>query len=578
MNPSAAGDPLLLLQYLQAQQLANGHVSADDVSQLSEKLSLPEPEIHGVISFYSFLHCNENIRYNLLISDNITDRMQGNSRIMQSFKNSIGNREDVLLQMTSCIGMCDQGPAMLVNGRTITRLNDARTSRICELVSRQQAVEQWPDELFTVADNIRQKGLLLGDTFQPGAALNQFVDHGAEKCLAEIEASGLRGRGGAGFPTGHKWRFCREAQADQRFVICNADEGEPGTFKDRVLLNSYARNMIEGMTLCAGIIGASRGYIYLRGEYLFLKNKLADILQQQRDAGLLGNNIAGQPGFDFDIEIHMGAGAYICGEESALIESLEGRRGIPRKRPPFPVNEGFCNKPTVVNNVETFIAAAHIAGNGAQWFRQAGTEKSSGSKILSVSGDCELPGIYEYPFGTSIRQILDDCKARHTQAVQLAGAAGNLVCPNDFDRTIGFEDYATGGSFMIFDDSRNLFDVIENFSAFFRHESCGFCTPCRVGTSLQHDLVSKLAQGHATAYDLEELRTIGHLMRTSSHCGLGATASTAVIDLLDHFPKQVEEQLAHTDYEPSFDLDAALQQARDITHRNDTAAHAGKQP
>jgi [NiFe] hydrogenase diaphorase moiety large subunit len=576
MNLSVISDPLLLLQYLQAQQLANGHVSSDDISMLADKLSLTETEIHGVISFYSFLHSNKNIQYNLLISDNITDRMQGNASIFEAFERRLKKNKDVLLQMTSCIGMCDQGPAMMVNGRTITCLDDARTSQVSELIRQQQPVEQWPNELFTVVDNIRKKGLLLDDNFQSGAALKKFIDGGADQCLTEIEASGLRGRGGAGFPTANKWRFCQQTESDQRYVICNADEGEPGTFKDRVLLNRYAASMIEGMTLCAGIIGASKGYIYLRAEYLFLKDKLAQILQQQRDAGLLGKHILDQRGFDFDIEIHMGAGAYICGEESALIESMEGKPGIPRKRPPFPVNAGYRSKPTVVNNVETFIAAAHIAQHGADWFRQTGTEKSTGTKILSISGDCELPGIYEYPFGTSIRQILNDCKARNTQAVQIAGAAGHLVAEKDFEHTIGFDDFATGGSFMIFDHSRDLFEVIQNFTSFFKHESCGFCTPCRVGTALQHDLADKLAKGHATAYDLNELRTIGKLMRTSSHCGLGATASTAVIDLLDNFPQLVEQQLAHTDYEPSFDLDAALQQARDITHRNDDSAHIGE--
>jgi len=576
MNLSVIGDPLLLLQHLQAKQLENGHISNTDISLLADKLSLSATQIRGIISFYSFLHCNKNIKFNLLISDNITDRMQGNAAIFKTLENRLGQDENVLLQMTSCIGMCDQGPAMLANGRTITCLDDARTSQVCELIRQQQPVEQWPNELFTVADNIRKKGLLLDDTFEAGAALKKLVEHGADQCLAQLDASGLRGRGGAGFPTANKWRFCKQTESDQRYVICNADEGEPGTFKDRVLLKRYTSTLVEGMTLCAGITGASKGYIYLRGEYLFLKEKLAETIQQQRDASLLGKQILGKSGFDFDIEIHMGAGAYICGEESALIESMEGRPGIPRKRPPFPVNAGYRNKPTVVNNVETFIAAANIIQHGADWFSQAGTDKSTGTKILSISGDCELPGVYEYPFGTSIRQILNDCRAHNTQAVQIAGAAGHLVAEKDFERTIGFDDFATGGSFMIFDHSRNLFEVIQNFTAFFKHESCGFCTPCRVGTSLQHDLTDKLAKGHATPYDLNELRTIGQLMRTSSHCGLGATASTAVMDLLEHFPQLVEQQLAHSDYEPAFDLDAALQQAREITHRNDDSAHHGE--
>ena len=578
MHDSVTSDPLLLLQYLQSQQLANGHVSSEDISMLAEKLPLSETEIHGVISFYSFLHCNENIKYNLLVSDNITDRMQGNAEILQSLKSELGQLDYVNLQTTSCIGMCDQGPALLCNGMTIARLDQEKLSGICELIKLKKTVQDWPARLFEIEDNIRKKGLLLSEAFLPGTSLQAFVDNGADNSLKEIEASGLLGRGGAGFQTASKWRLCQQTEAEQRYVICNADEGEPGTFKDRVLLNSYAEAMLEGMTLCAGITGASRGYIYLRGEYQFLKTKLQQKIDQYRERNLLGKNILDKPGFDFEIDIHMGAGAYICGEESALIDSLEGKHGIPRKRPPFPVTSGYRNQPTVVNNVETFIAAARIIANGADWFRQKGTAKSAGTKVISISGDCELPGIYEYPFGTSIRQILDDCKAADTQAVQIAGAAGHLVAKKDFDHNISFEDFSTGGSFMIFDHSRNLIEVIRNFTDFFRHESCGFCTPCRIGTSLQHDLVCKLYNGHATRYDLNELQTIGELMHSASHCGLGATASSAVIDLLEQFPQLVEQQLAHTDYEPAFDLDAALQQARDITHRNDDAAHIDSQP
>jgi len=578
MYDSVTSDPLLLLQYLQSQQLANGHISSEDVSTLAEKLPLSETEIRGVISFYSFLHCNEKIKYNLLVSDNITDRMQGNAEILQSLNSELGELDYVNLQTTSCIGMCDQGPALLCNGMTIPRLDQQKLSGICELVKMKKAVQDWPARLFEIEDNIRKKGLLLSEPLLPGTSLQAFLDNGADTSLDEIEASGLLGRGGAGFNTASKWRLCKQTQAEQRYVICNADEGEPGTFKDRVLLNSYAEAMLEGMTLCAGITGASRGYIYLRGEYQFLKTKLQQKIDQQREQNLLGKNILGQPDFDFDIEIHMGAGAYICGEESALIDSLEGKHGIPRKRPPFPVTSGYRNQPTVVNNVETFIAAAHIIANGAHWFQQQGTAQSAGTKVISISGDCDLPGIYEYPFGTSIRQILSDCRAADTQAVQIAGAAGHLVAAKDFDHNISFEDFSTGGSFMVFDHSRNLIEVIRNFTDFFRHESCGFCTPCRIGTSLQHDLVCKLDNGHATHYDLHELKIIGGLMRSASHCGLGATASSAVIDLLEQFPQLVEHQLTHTDYEPAFDLDAALQQARDITHRNDDGAHVENQP
>jgi len=391
--------------------------------------------------------------------------------------------------------------------------------------------------------------------------------------LESIDKSGLRGRGGAGFKTAAKWRLCRDAPGDAHFVVCNADEGEPGTFKDRILLNSYANVVFEGMTMCAGVIGANQGFLYLRGEYLYLRPALQKLLQERRSAGLLGKSILGRKGFDFDIEIHMGAGAYICGEESALIESLEGKRGIPRNRPPFPVTCGYKNQPTVVNNVETFVAAARIAVFGADWFRSAGTEQSAGTKLLSISGDCERPGIYEYPFGVSIRQILTDCGATDTQAVQVSGAAGMTLPPQEFYRKIAFEDVPTGGSFMIFNQQRDLLEMVQNFSRFFCHESCGFCTPCRIGGNLMKDLLHKVMVGHATGYDLQEMKKIGQLMQKTSHCGLGATAPNPVLDTMKKFPLVYSKRLLNRSYEPAFDLDAALEVSRRLTGRDDEAAH-----
>jgi [NiFe] hydrogenase diaphorase moiety large subunit len=271
----------------------------------------------------------------------------------------------------------------------------------------------------------------------------------------------------------------------------------------------------------------------------------------------------------------MGAGAYICGEESSLIESLEGKRGIPRIRPPFPVTHGYLNKPTVVNNVETFMAAALIAVHGAAWFRSVGTEASSGTKLLSICGDCSRPGIYEYPFGVSIQHILQDCGADDCQAVQVAGAAGTTVPPEEFGRLVAFEDIATGGSFMVFNQERNLIDMVQNFAHFFVHESCGFCTPCRVGGALLKDLVDKVQTGHAGQHDLEEMKNISMLMQSTSHCGLGTTAPNPVLDTLSKFPHIYETRLKHSSYEPAFDLDAALQEAREIAGRDDGEAHIG---
>ncbi len=572
-----------LLQYLYALQGRFSHVPPEAVDRLASELALPASHIRGVIAFYSFLHETPRGDFDILFSDSITDHMQGSRELHRRLCDRLGvasgqPRPDgrVTVDLTSCTGMCDQGPALLVNGLAVTRLNAARIDTIAGLVEAGTALADWPPEFFAVEDNIRRRDLLLGDSGE-GSALQVLQTQGAGAMLLALEHSGLRGRGGAGFPTATKWRLCRESGADERYVVCNADEGEPGTFKDRILLNSHADRMVEGMTLCAGVIGARQGYIYLRAEYRYLRQPLEAVLQHRREAGLLGRGILGSDGFDFDIEIHMGAGAYICGEESSLIESLEGKRGIPRKRPPFPVSSGFRNRPTVVNNVETFMAAALVAQHGAHWFRGTGTQSSSGTKLLSISGDCERPGIYEYPYGVSIRQILADCGARDAQAVQVAGAAGATVPASEFDRAIAFDDLATGGSFMVFDTSRDMLDMVLNFSRFFVHESCGFCTPCRVGGALLRDLVEKVHAGHASDYDLEEMRSIGSLMQTSSHCGLGATAPNPVLDTLDRFPQIYRRRLTGKGFEPAFDLDAALTDARRIAGREDDTAPVGVQ-
>jgi [NiFe] hydrogenase diaphorase moiety large subunit len=395
---------------------------------------------------------------------------------------------------------------------------------------------------------------------------------GKAATLAALEQSGLRGRGGAGFKTAMKWRFCAEEADAVRYVVCNADEGEPGTFKDRVLLNSYAEQVFEGMTVCAALIGASQGFLYLRGEYLFLYEPLQAVLARRRAAGLLGEAILGQD-FSFDIGICLGAGAYICGEESALIESLEGKMGVPRNRPPYPVTHGYLGKPTVVNNVETFLAAAHIALNGGEGFASIGTDKSKGTKILSISGDCRRPGIYEYPFGTSVQTILNDCGADDVLGVQVGGPSGTFISAQELHRLLAFEDLATGGSFIIFNTRRNLLDIVNNFTHFFAHESCGFCTPCRVGTSLLKKQLDKIVSGHGSAGDVVALEELCQLVKNQSHCGLGQTAANPILTTLERFPEVYQSQLKKISYEPGFDLDAALETARRMANRNDPAAH-----
>ena len=567
-----------LLQHLIHLQGHYRHIPADAISALASALDLPETEIRGVIEFYSFLHLVPRGKYDILFSDSITDQMLGSRQLLEfaskRLKISIGQvRKDqrVSLDTTSCTGICDQGPALLVNGIAIANLDETRINQISQLIESDVVLDDWPDELFAIEDNIQREDILLASLNTCGDyrdRLSQLISKSPEDILDTLQASGLRGRGGAGYPTANKWRYCREASADQRFVICNADEGEPGTFKDRVLLNRYAHQLIEGMTLCAHTINASRGYIYLRGEYLYLQPQLQAVLDERRNQGLLGKRTGGTSESDFDIEIHLGAGAYICGEESALIDSLEGKRGIPRKRPPFPVTHGYLGQPTVVNNVETFIAASEIMLNGADWFTHEGTTKSSGTKLLSISGDCDRPGIYEYPFGTPIQRILRDCGAEDVQAVQIAGAAGESIAPDQFDRTIAFEDVGTGGSFIVFNQKRDLLNMVSNFANFFVHESCGFCTPCRVGGALLRDLVAKVHAGHGSCYDLDEMRGIAQIMKETSFCGLGATAPNHVINTLNRFPEIYEQKLSQVDFQPAFDLEASLEQAKRLAHRN----------
>jgi [NiFe] hydrogenase diaphorase moiety large subunit len=577
--------PTQLLQILREVQDLLRYIPREAMALLAGELNLAISQIQGVAEFYSFLSLTPQGSFHLLISDSISDQMLGSrelaAQLSKKLRVEIGaTRADgeVSLGFTSCTGLCDQGPAGLVNGHWLPRLDKARIDLIATFVEWNVPLENWPKEWFASDDNLHKPGLLLSNPVQPGAALQALIANGSEAAFAAIDASGLRGRGGAGFQTSWKWRACAQAPGAERYVVCNADEGEPGTFKDRVLLNREAQQVFEGMTVCAGIIGAQHGFLYLRGEYLALKPQLEAVLAERRAANLLGKNILGKEGFDFDITIHLGAGAYICGEESALIESLEGKRGVPRNRPPYPVTSGYLNKPTVVNNVETFAAAAAIVLNGGDWFASHGTEKSKGSKILSICGDCAKPGIYEYDFGATIADILADCGAENTLGVQVGGPSGVFISNQEFDRILGFEDLATGGSFMIFDNTRDVLEIVRNFTHFFAHESCGFCTPCRVGTSLLRNNLDKIYAGHGTAGDLAELSHLAAIVKTGSHCGLGQTAANPILTTLERYPDVYQARLKnHISFEPGFDLDGALATARRLSNRDDAMAHLAQE-
>lgn len=573
-------DPTQLLQILIELQARQGHLSPACLSHVASGLNIPRSRVEGVAGFYSFLYLQPVGKYRILFSDNIIDRMLGAPALMDGLCRKLWIEpgkvsEDALVSVatTSCTGMGDQGPAMLINGRVVTRLDHHRINEIAELVRQSVPLDAWPAAYFHVDDNIRRRDALLGAQFDPGSALAAAVQLGRDEWLEQMRLSNLRGRGGAGFTTAVKWLSCRDAPGADKVVVCNADEGEPGTFKDRVLLASFADEVFEGMTLAAWAVGASLGLLYLRGEYRYLLEPLRACLARRRANGLLGSDIMGQAGFDFDIDIHLGAGAYICGEETALLESLEGKRGTPRIRPPFPVTHGYLGRPTVVNNVETLAKTTLIALEGGAAFAATGTPQSTGTKLLSVSGDCAFPGIYEYPFGVSIERVLEDCGASDAQMVQVGGASGVTIAGYEFHRRIAFEDVPSAGAFMVFDSSRDAFEMAHNFVNFFAHESCGFCTPCRIGTSLLKGYMDKLARGFGAKMDLADIEWINRLLRNTSHCGLGTTAPNAVVDTLVKFRPAYERRLQSLDFEPAFDLDAALEPARRMTGRDDPGAH-----
>lgn len=597
-------DPRELLQILVQVQQALHCVPEEAVSLIADHLRVTRAHVRGLVGFYSFLSDTFLGDYVIYFSDNITDRMLGSQGFTKYLCSRLGVklgkvRSDgrVSVHCTSCTGMCDQGPAALVNGLPITRIDRARLDRMVELIAAQTPVSGWPAEFFLVEDNFRRSDVLFRRAFEPGAALKsallrggdetlkaihyeESVDpasgtawkRGADETLKELYRSDLRGRGGAGFKAAIKWETCRDIPASERYVVCNADEGEPGTFKDRVLLTSYADMVFEGMTLCGYVVGAGRGILYIRQEYWYLKDHLEAVLARRRAAGLLGRNILGTD-CSFEIVLHWGAGAYICGMESAMIESIEGRRGKPRKRWPLPVVEGVDRRPTVVNNVETFAAAAMVGLKGGAWFAGHGTMHSTGTKLFCVSGDCERPGIYEYPFGVSVREILRDCGGLEAQAVQISGPSGTTITRPEFDRVLAYEDLSTVGTFMVFGRSRDMFEVVQNFTHFFQHESCGLCTPCRVGTSLLANLVDKVAAGKGSPMDLDEVLNLSQLMKTTAHCGLGQTASNHLIDSLVKFRGDWEKRMMVAEFEPAFDLDASLEEARQLTGRDDSAAH-----
>jgi len=380
---------------------------------------------------------------------------------------------------------------------------------------------------------LKRVDLIFSEDCEYNDVLAESLRKSNDEILKDILESGLRGRGGAGFPTGLKWKFTAQEESDEKYVVCNADEGEPGTFKDREILSRVPHKVFGGMAICGKVIGAKHGYVYLRGEYQFLKAKLQKALDEF-------HSTLKELGSDFQIHILMGSGAYICGEESALFESMEGKRGEPRNKPPYPTISGFRSKPTVINNVETLVYSFMICRIGADKFQELGTADSRGSKVFSISGDTPIAGIYELELGMSLEDFVEEFGDGDTKAVQVGGAAGFCVPRKKFkDTIIGFEGVPTGGSMMLFNSSRSMFNVLKNYVEFFEEESCGQCTPCRVGCQQLKKGIEAVKKADKSAAYLKTLQKLAETMKVSSKCGLGQSVANSFSSIVDNFKEEM---------------------------------------
>ena len=581
-------DKTRLMDILIDIQAENGFIPSETIDEVAGLLNISKVDVEQTLSFYHFFTDKPRGEYQVYLNNSAVANMMGRANIAKTFEEEVGNRFDACKQdgkiglySTACIGMNDQEPSAIINGNVFTQLTADKVKAIVADMKAGKAIEeidieygdgQNASELVKsmVLNNIRKRGKVLFSEYKPAEGLKKALTMTPVEVIEEVKKSTIRGRGGAGFPTGLKWDFCRMSDGDTRYVMCNADEGEPGTFKERVLLTEYPQLIFEGMTIAGYAIDAKEGILYLRSEYAYLKEYLEHVLQKLHDENLLGNNIAGKDGFNYDIRIQFGAGSYVCGEESALIESTEGKRGEPRNRPPFPVQKGYLDQPTVVNNVETLCSVVKIIQNGSDWFTMMGSKESTGTKLLSISGDCKYPGVYEIEWGTRVREILELAGADdNIQAVQIGGPSGTCISPKEFKRNISFEDFPTGGSFIIIGKERNLLkDIVVNFTDFFIEESCGSCVPCRALSVIMKNKLDKILAGKGVKSDLDDLENWGAKMKIANRCGLGQTAANPILTTLKNFREKYEELLIKDrEFETGFDLEAAVVESCDAVGR-----------
>lgn len=571
-------DKTRLMDILWDVQLEYDYISDESVASLAEGLNMSIFDVRETSTFYHFFINAPLGKHTIYLVDSVISRMQGFDSIYDVLEKEIGctfNNVDATgefrLALTNCAGVSDQEPAMLIDQVVFTRLTPEKVASIIKQLKQGKSAEDIvninqssKDTIAYIHNNVDaniQKGgpVFFKQNRDYEKLLRDSFDRFPDEIIEEVIRSNIRGRGGAGFPSGLKWRLGRDAVGETKYIICNADEGEPGTFKDRVLLMKSPKDILIGMILGGYAVGSPFGIIYLRAEYWYIKAFLEKQIQDFRDKGYLGKNILGST-FDFDIRIQMGAGSYVCGDETALIESCEGKRGTPRVKPPYPIQQGYLGMPTIVNNVETFAAISRIIEKGGDWFASMGTEDSTGTRLLSVSGDCSSPGIYEIEWGIQLNEVLEMVGAEKPKAVQISGPSGECASvKKDGARTICYSDLSCNGSFMIFDETRDILGIVHEFMKFFVDESCGICIPCRAGNVDLLNKVERVKEGKACQKDLEDFKSWGALLKGTSRCGLGTTSPNPILTTMEKFPEIYQEKLVEEKGPllPSFDIEKA---------------------
>jgi NADH-quinone oxidoreductase subunit F len=544
-----------LLPALHAAQDIYGHLPEAVAEEIGRLLNVPLADVSGVIDFYSLFYRQPAGKTVVRVCGDPACGLRGADAVLEAACRHLGIPLGQVspdgaysVERAPCLGMCDHAPALLVGERPVGDADPARPAAWLDEAAAPRNRVFGTVRLLT-ANCGKGRPTSLAEYLAAGgyAGLKAALGKTPAAVIGEIKASGLVGRGGAAFPTGVKWEGAASAVGQPKYAVCNADESEPGTFKDRLLLEDDPQRILEGLLIAGYAIGASQGYIYMRGEYPLAYRVMRQAIQSARGAGFLGENILGM-GFSFDIELRRGAGAYICGEETAMFESIEGKRGFPRLKPPFPITHGLFGKPTAVNNVETLCNVPGILLEGATAYRRYGTEKSPGSKLFCVSGDVLYPGVYEIPFGMTIRQLVYDLaggipQGRGLQTILFGGAAGAFATPDQLDIPLTFEDLRAAGLplgsgvVMVCDERRDLRDVLARLGRFFAHESCGKCYPCQLGTQRQDEILQRIAAGATLPGDVERLLDVGWTMSDASLCGLGQTAATAVLSAVKLWPE-----------------------------------------